>query len=184
MQFGNKDGDQIYCRVEGNSGIAKVSDSFSSTFAKNLEDWREKKLVIFNRFDTEKVRIIAAGKDYQLSKNKEENWSEQSPDKGEIDTDKIQDLLEKLENAEINKYTETAALEGPGSLEVFLSMRDWQDKVTTRHINFGKVDGNTQSAKNDDYNTVVLVDATLQPNIIKALSEIKPRAPTAPTKKK
>src|SRR5439155_4561317 len=27
--FGNKDGGQIYCRVEGNPGIAKVSDSFS-----------------------------------------------------------------------------------------------------------------------------------------------------------
>lgn len=182
--FGNKDSAQIYSRVEGTPGIAKVSDSFSDTFNKKLEDWREKKLLLFNRFDTEQLKLTTGNQTYVFTKNKEEKWSEQSPQKGEVETDKIQDVLEKLENAEISKYEDRATLEGTPSMDIYLSMRDWQEKLTNKHLAFGALQENQQAVKNDDYNSVVYTSGALQQDILKSLQAIKPKPPVPPAAKK
>lgn len=181
--FGNKDNGQIYCRVEGNPGIAKVSDSFSDIFNKKMEDWREKKLVIFNRFDADQVRIKSGNQLYSFTKNKEEKWAEQSPQKGEIETDKLQELLEKLESAEITKYGDRPSLEGAPTLEIFLNMRDWQEKVSTKHLAFGSIQNSLLTVKNDDYNTVVFATGTLQQDVLNVLQQIKPKPPAPAAKK-
>jgi Domain of unknown function (DUF4340) len=182
--FGNKDNGQIYCEVEGNPGVAKVSDSFSDIFNKKGDEWREKKLLIFNRFDAEQIRVKSGNQQYAFTKNKEEKWSEQSPQKGDVDTDKIQEVLEKLENAEISKYGDKTSLTVPPSLEISLTMRDWQEKITNKHLAFGPAEGTDQSVKNDDYNTIVFTGGTLQQDIEKALQEIKPKPPAPAAKKK
>jgi hypothetical protein len=185
--FGNKEGDQIYCLVEGGSTVALVSDSFSTFFSKRIEDWRERKLLIFNRFDAEEVRIHAQGKDYSFKKaGKEEKWTLESPVKKGIDSEKMQDLLEKLETAEISKYGDKPALDGAPSLEFSATMKDWQDKVTKKHLVFGAAKDNLQEVKNDDYNTIVLTAVSLQSEIEHALTDLASPPPppqTSPTKK-
>lgn len=185
--FGNKEGDQIYCLVEGGSTVALVSDAFSTFFSKKIEDWREKKLLVFNRFDAEEVKIHSQGKDYLFKKTgKEEKWTLDSPVKKEIESEKMQDLLEKLETAEISKYGEKPALEGASSLEFSATMKDWQDKVTKKHLVFGAVKDNLQEVKNDDYNTIVFTAGSLQGEIEHALADLTapPPAPqTNPAKK-
>lgn len=185
--FGKKEGDQIYCLVEGGSAVALVSDSFSPFFTKSIEDWREKKLLVFNRFDADEVKIHSQGKDYSFKKTgKEEKWTLASPVKKEIDSEKMQDLLEKFETAEISRYGDKATLEGAPVLELFATMKDWQDKVTRKHLAFGAVKDNMQEVKNDDYNTTVLTGAALQGEIEHALADMTappPQTQTAATKK-
>ena len=181
--FGGKEGDQIYCRVEGSSSIAKVSDSFTAYIDKKLDDWREKKLLVFNRFDAEEVRVKTADKEYILKKGKEEKWSQESPQKGELESDKVQDILEKLESAEISTYSDKPNLAIPPVLEVSLTLKDWQDKVSKKHLAFGAVHENLQAVKNDAYNTVVFANGALQKQLETALAELKPKPPTPPPAK-
>jgi hypothetical protein len=182
--FGKKEGNSIYCRLEGTGTTATLSDSFSPIFGKKLEDWREKKLVTFNRFDAEDVRIKSGSQEYFFRKGKEDKWNEERPAKGEIDAEKFQDLLEKLESAEIEKYGDQQNLDSP-NLEIFINLKDWQNKTTKKHLVFGKVEGNQQQVRNDDYNTIVWTKGSLQQDLTKLLSEIKPKAPSpAATSKK
>ncbi len=175
ISFGSKQGEQRYCRVEGSTGIAKVSDGFSNLFEKKLEEWREKKLAVFNRFDATDVRIKTGATEYAFKKGKEEKWNQQSPVKGEIESEKIQDLLEKLENAEISSYGDKAGLEGAPTMEVFVTLKDWQDKVSKKHLTFGATKENQQAVKNDDYSTIVFAQGALQKQIETALTELKPK---------
>jgi hypothetical protein len=108
----------------------------------------------------------------------------ESPQKGEVENEKVQNILEKLEVAEISKYGEQSNLGTVPSLEVFLALKDWQEKVTKKHLAFGSVNENLQSVKNADYSTVVWTDGALQKQLEGALSELKPKATTsAPAKK-
>src|SRR5262249_35115000 len=154
INFGKKESDQIYAQVEGGS-IASVADAFSTYFDKKLEDWREKKLIIFNRFDSNELLMKSGGKEYHLKKGTEDKWTEESPAKGEVDGEKVQNLLENLETAEIAKYADKPGITGAAPLEIVVSLKDWQDKVTKKHLVFGQVEANQQLIQNDDYNVAV-----------------------------
>ena len=65
------------------------------------------------------------------------------------------------------------------ALEAWLTLKDWQNSVTKKHLAFGAVEGNLQAVRNDDYATVVFVNGATQVEIAKALPEIKPAAPAA-----
>ena len=177
ISFGSKAASDIYCMVEGNPVVAKVNDAFSAEFDKPVESWREKKLLVFNRFDVEEFRAKSGGKEYVFKKGKEEKWRQESPAKGEAPEDKIQGILEKLENAEIDHYGDTPAIAGAPGLEISLTLKDWQNNVTKKHLAFGAVEGNLQAVKNDDYSTVVYASGATQVEIAKALAEIKPAPP-------
>lgn len=176
--FGNKEAESVYCLIEGSNVVALVTDSISSMVNKKPEEWREKKLAVFNRFDAEEVKFHALGKDWIFTKGKEENWNEQSPVKAEIESEKFQDVLEKLETAEISSYGTQTALSSPASLEFTASFKDWQDKASKKHLVFGAVKDNLQEVKNDDYDAVVYVNGALSGEIEKALSDLNPSPAT------
>jgi Domain of unknown function (DUF4340) len=186
IDFGNKLGEQMYVRVEGNPSLAMVSDSFSNFFNKKVDDWREKKLVVFNRFDVEKVHIKQKGTEYDFQKGKEDSWTMNAPEKGAVDTEKVQALLEKLELAEIQKFGDEKSLPGETVLEIDLSSKDWQGAQARRHLAFGPVSGEQEPVKNDAYNTIVFVKASTSKEIQDALAGIKPKPtqtkPAAPKK--
>jgi hypothetical protein len=101
-----------------------------------------------------------------------------SPVKGEVEYDKIQSVLEKIEAADITKYGEQPALSGPPVGEFFITLKDWQDKLTKKHLAFGSLEGDVQPVKNDDYGTIVYAPASMFQDIQKAITEIKPKPPT------
>lgn len=175
IDFGNKVGEQIYVRVEGNPSLAMVSDSFSTFFNKKVDDWREKKLVVFNRFDVENVRIKEKNVQYDFSKGKEDSWTMNSPEKGPVDADKVQAVLEKLELAEIVKFGEEKSFNGDPVLQIDLSSKDWQGAQNHRNLAFGPVTGDQQPVKNDAYNTIVFVKASTSKEIQDGLAGIKPK---------
>lgn len=182
--IGKDQNNQYFCRVEGNPSIAAIDDSLATFFDKKLEDWREKKVVVFNRFDAEEVRVKSVDKEYLFRKGKEEKWMEESPVKGEIDGEKVLGLLEQLENAEITKYGDQLELDGAPVMEVFITLKDWQDKVTTKHLSFGAPQEDLQPVKNTDYNRIVFISASIQKKFQDTLSEIKPAPPAPQTNKK
>jgi hypothetical protein len=186
IDFGNKVGEQIYVLVQGNPSLAMVSDSFSTFFNKKVDDWREKKLVVFNRFDVENVRIKEKNVQYEFNKGKEDSWTMNSPQKGAVDADKVQAVLEKLELAEIDKFGDEKSLTSEPVLQVDLSSKDWQGAQSHRNLAFGAVTGDQQPVKNDAYNTLVFVKASTSKEIHDALAAIKPKAaqtkPAAPKK--
>jgi uncharacterized protein DUF4340 len=178
-----KSGEETYAQIEGSPSIAAVGDSLNATFDKKLEDWREKKVFLFNRFDVDEFQVKLGTQIYTFKKGESDKWNELSPAKGEVEFDPIQNILEKLETAEISRFGDQSALSGPAVAEVFVTMKDWQDKITKKHFTFGPAADNLQQVKNDDYATIVFTQASLLTEIQKALSEIKPTA-AAPAKKK
>ncbi len=183
IDFGNKVGEQIYVNVIGNPSLAMVQDSFTTFFDKKLDDWREKKLIVFNRFDVEDIRIKHKGVEYAVRKSGQDQWNMSSPSKGPVPDEKVQSLLEKLEVAEIEKYGEQKSLDAaPPELEMFLVSKDWQNAQTKRHLAFGKITGEQQEVKNDAYNTVVFVKGHTSKQIAEALADLKVQSPqTKPT---
>jgi hypothetical protein len=184
LEFGKTE-DQTYCRIEGNPSIAAVGDTLDSVFDKKLEDWREKKVLVFNRFDAEELRAKIGGKEYSFKKAEGDKWTQLSPSKGEVDYDKIQNVLEKIETADITKYGEQPALIDTPAAEISITLKDWQDKLTKKHLAFGTVAEDVQPVKNDDYGTIVYAPASMLQDIQKAVSDIKPKsaAPAAEKKK-
>jgi hypothetical protein len=178
--FGKDQNGQYFCRVEGNPSIAAIDESLSTYFDKKLEDWREKKLVAFNRFDAEEVRVKTTDKEYLFKKGKEEKWVQQSPVKGEVEAEKILGLLEQLENAEITRYGEKSGINGAPVMEVWITLKDWQDKITSKHLSFGAPEGETQLVQNAAYNTAVIVSAAIQKKFQDTLAEMKPAPPAPP----
>ena len=176
ISFGNKMGSDIYVMMEGNPTIAKVNDAFTAELEKPLESWRETKVLVFNRFDVEELRVKSAGKEYVFKKEKDEKWSEQSPAKGEVPEDKVQAIMEKIENAEIDHYGEPATLAEAAGLEIGMTLKDWQNNVTKKHLAFGPAEGNLLPVKNDDYGTLIYTNGAIQVEITKALADIKPAA--------
>ena len=183
LDFG-KTGEETYCRIEGNPAIAAVGDTLNATFEKKLEDWREKKVLAFNRFDVEEFRVKIGGKEYAFKKGESDKWNQLSPAKGEIEYDQIQSVLEKVESAEISKYGEQTALTAPPSAEISLTMKDWQEKTTKKHLSFGPVEQNLQQIKNDDYGTIVYAPDSFLKDLEKALNDLKPKPPAPAEKKK
>jgi hypothetical protein len=183
LDFGKTE-QETYCRIEGNPAIAAVGDTLNATFEKKLEDWREKKVLAFNRFDVEELRAKIAGKEFVLKKGESDKWNQLSPAKGEVEYDKIQSVLEKIESAEISKYAEQTALTAPHSAEIFLTMKDWQEKTTKKHLSFGPVEQNLQQVKNDDYGTIVYAPDSFLKDLEKALTDLKPKPPAPADKKK
>ncbi len=184
MYFGKDQNGQYFCRVEGNPSIAAIDSSLSTYFEKKLEDWREKKIIVFNRFDAEELQVRTAGKEYLFKKGKEEKWMQESPAKGELDGEKVLSLLEQLENAEISRYGESLSINETPAMEVTIHLKDWQDKVTTRRLVFYPELGDVQPIKNADYNTIVFASSSIQKKFQDALIELKPAPPPAPQTKK
>ncbi|MCI0413132.1 DUF4340 domain-containing protein [bacterium] len=183
LDFG-KAAEETYCRIEGNTSIAAVGDTLNATFDKKLEDWREKKVLAFNRFDVEEFRVKTGGKEYSFKKGESDKWNQLNPTKQEVAYDQIQGVLEKIESAEISKYGDQTGLTAAPSAEIFLTMKDWQEKMTKKHLSFGLVEQNLQQIKNDDYGTVVYAPDSFLKDLEKALKELKPQPPAPVEKKK
>ncbi len=183
IEFG-KAGDEMYARLEGSQGIAAIDNTLSSTFEKKLEDWREKKVLVFNRFDAEEILIKAGGKDYSFKKGQSDKWNQNSPQKAEIEYEQIQGILEKLESAEITNYGDQPALDGPPLAEVFITLKDWQDKTSKKHLSFGAVKDKAQQVKNDDYGSIVFAQPSVMADLLKAVTELMPKPPAPPEQKK
>jgi Domain of unknown function (DUF4340) len=182
--FGKDQNAQYFCQVEGSPSIAAIDSSLSTYFEKKMDDWRQKKVAAFNRFDAEELRVKSADKEYRFKKGKEEKWTEESAAKGEVEGEKLLGLLEQLENAEVSKYGDQSNIEGTPVLEVFINLKDWQDKTTTKHLIFGTPQGDVQPIKNADYNTIVFASANIQKKFQETLNEIKPNPPASPQTKK
>jgi hypothetical protein len=183
LDFGKTE-QETYCRIEGNPAIAAVGDTLNATFEKKLEDWREKKVLAFNRFDVEEFRAKIAGKEYVFKKGESDKWNQLSPSKGEVEYDQIQSVLEKVESAEISKYGEQTALTATPSAEIFITMKDWQEKTTKKHLSFGALEGNLQQIKNEDYGTIVYAPDSFLKDLEKALNDLKAKPPAPAEKKK
>ena len=183
LLFGKTD-DETYCRIEGNPSVAAVGDSLDSVFEKKLDDWREKKVLVFNRFDVEELRAKIVGKEYSFKKGDSDQWTQLSPTKGEVEYDKLQDVLEKIESADITKYGDQPALSESPTAELFITLKDWQDKITRKHLAFGTAAEDILPVKNDDYGTIVYAPASMLQDLQKAITEIKPKPPAPAADKK
>lgn len=172
--------EETYCRVEGSPTIATIGDTLDSSLEKKMEDWREKKVLVFNRFDTEELTAKIGGTQYSFKKGESDKWAQLSPAKGEVEYDQIQAVLEKIETADIVKYGDQPGLPGPAAAEISITLKDWQDKITKKHLAFGTVTEDAQPVKNDDFNIVVFAAPSLLQDIQKALTAIKAKPPAAP----
>jgi hypothetical protein len=184
IAFGKDQNNQYFCRVEGNPSISQIDTSLSTYFDKKLDDWREKKMVVMNRFDAQELKVKIGDKDYLFKKGKEEKWTEESPAKGELDGDKVLAVLEQLENTEITKYGDKPNIDGSPVMDVSITLKDWQDKITTKHLTFGTPQGDLQPIKNADYSTIILTNSSIQKKFQDSVAELKPNPPAPPQTKK
>jgi hypothetical protein len=140
-------------------------------------------MLVFNRFDAEELRVKIDGKEYSFKKGESDKWLQLSPAKGEVEYDQIQSVLEKIESAEIVKYGDQPNLPGAAVAELFITQKDWQDKLTKKHLAIGSATADTAPVKNDDYGTIVFTQASLLQDLRKAVTNLKAKPPSPQSKK-
>jgi len=102
--FLHKDADKLYATTSQSSKIIIGEDSLLSDLEKEAKELRQKNVAKFYSWDANKLNIKKAEVDWTLAKDKDDNWSFESPTKDPADKDKVQSFIRKVEGLEASEF--------------------------------------------------------------------------------
>ena len=107
IEFGEKDFNEssIFARIPGQERILVLPSLLFSNADKKLFDFRDKRVIEFERDQVKKVEIRSKGKFYVLEK-KENDWSIQKPIQAKADRSEVNAILSDLEFARLEEFME------------------------------------------------------------------------------
>jgi hypothetical protein len=100
----HKDADKLYATTSQSSKIITTEDSLLSDLEKEAKELREKSVAKFYSWEANKLHIKKAEIDWTLAKDKDDNWSFESPTKDPADKDKVQSFIRKVESLEASEF--------------------------------------------------------------------------------
>ncbi len=155
----------VYAAAAIGGPIAKLSDYFLSDLDKKPYDFRDKKVLHFDRNAVRSLVVESGGERFQILKlvGKEDQWRVMAPGPRSGDKDKIDSLLDHLVNLKVKKFVkelatkkdlEKYALVKPG-VTVTLYGKDKNDILDILYI--GKAEGDGYYATDKDKKRVVFI---------------------------
>jgi hypothetical protein len=105
LLFGSKDftGNQVYVQVQGSPDVYLTSDYLFNTADKELKDWRNRKVLTFDRNQVQNIDITRPTDQIKLQKQGEK-WTLEQPIQEAADESTVSSLLSTLESAEAQKF--------------------------------------------------------------------------------
>ena len=95
-------GSQVYARVGKDPKVYAVSSSLKSSFSKDLNDLRDKRLLTFDTTQVSRVELVAPKSDIEFGKVNQTDWQILKPQPSRADSFQVEDILRKLSDAKMD----------------------------------------------------------------------------------
>ena len=106
ISFGNKNptGNSVYARLPGQKEVFLVSTSVADTFDKKVEELRNHSVLDFKQQDVQSLNLKSPKGDFKLSKDADDRWWIEGPDRIAADAPDIRGILNALSMGEIKEF--------------------------------------------------------------------------------
>jgi hypothetical protein len=105
----HKQDDKIYATTSLSTKIILADTTTLADLEKKPEEIREKKVVAFNSWDAQKLRLAKGGLSLALAKNAEGDWHFEDGNKAEADRSKVESLIRRVESLEAAEFIDAPA---------------------------------------------------------------------------
>jgi hypothetical protein len=95
-------GSLVYARTNLRPAVYTVSSSVKSSFEKNLNDLRDKRLLTFDSNQVTRVELVSNKVDTEFGKNNQNEWQILKPKPFRADSFQVEELLRKLGDAKMD----------------------------------------------------------------------------------
>jgi len=189
----HKEEDKLYATTSLSSKIVEVEDSLLSDLEKEAEELREKKVANFYSWEANRLHLKIGEIDWELVKDKEDNWHFESPLKEEADKSKIQTFIRKIESLEATEFIDPPlslkdyGLDNPNA-EVKIWIEKDEDKENAKEITvlIGSADKESKNVviKNARFDYLFRVDSAFLEEFPHAIKDWKPEKEEGKEEKK
>src|SRR5579872_1957319 len=152
-----KNKDLYYAKSSAVEGIHKVNTDLAQALDKDLDYFRNKKVLDLGYNDPNKVELHAGSKSYFLTRSNSDWWSNGK----KMDVDSVGAFLSDLRDLSADKFVDTGFSNPTLQLTV-----TWDDNKRTENVSIAK-DGDAYIAKRDNEPTLY----HLQPNLVQAMEK-------------
>jgi cell division protein FtsL len=179
----HKHDDTVYVTTSLSTKIVTAEETVLSNIEKNIEDLREKQVLVFNSWEASRLRIRRGDLMLSVGKDGEGNWRFDDAGKGEADRSKIETFIRKLESLEAVEF-----IDSPSDLKAY-GLAEPQaeatvlikagEKETEYTIQIGREDAakNQLIVRNPSLGYLFRVDAAFLNEFPKAAEDWKPLPP-------
>jgi hypothetical protein len=162
-----KSKDDYYAKSSAVEGIYKVPAALGQALNKNLEDFRNKKLLDLGSDDPNKIELRDGPKTYFLTKNGEDWWSGSAK---KMDAGTVQDLIDKIRDLSASKFVDSGFTAPLIDLTVTSNDGKRVEKVTISKA------GDNYIAKRENEPALYQLDSKAVDDLTKSAGEVKPAA--------
>jgi hypothetical protein len=162
-----KSKDDYYAKSSAVEGIYKVPSALGQALNKNLEDFRNKKLLDLGSDDPNKIELRDGSKTYFLTKNGEDWWSGSAK---KMDAGTVQDLIDKIRDLSASKFVDSGFTAPLIDLTVTSNDGKRVEKVTISKT------GDNYIAKRENEPALYQLDSKAVDDLTKSAGEVKPAA--------
>lgn len=166
--------DSFYLMKNDDTNIYLLPSSIFYSLDKKMNDFRDKKIVYFEKSKIDKIEINSYGNNFTLIKNNED-WNITNPKKIKADITKIEDLLYSSINTNVTDFVDETkdlkkfSLDKPKSI---ISFENTKDK-TKFQILIGSDDGLYSYIKNKDISSVFKVEKSFSEKLKLSLDDLR-----------
>ncbi|HEX2694770.1 MAG TPA: DUF4340 domain-containing protein [Acidobacteriota bacterium] len=186
----HKDGDKVSAMSSLADKIVLVESAILADLDKKPDEYREKKVAVFDSWDADRVSVTAGGLSLAAAKEKvgdADQWLLESEDKAEADGSKVEMFIRKIEGLEAAEFIDAPksladyGLDKPRA-EVKVRTRDYEGKVRESIVLVGTEDKDKKQVvvKNAALGYLFRVDASFLQDIPKDVNDWKAAPETRP----
>jgi len=177
----HKEEDKLYATTSLSLKIVEAEDYILSDLEKEAEELREKEVANFYSWEVNRLHLKKGDIDWQLTKDKEDNWHFESPIEEEANKSKIQTFIRKIENLEADEFIDPPfilkdyGLDNPQA-EVKIWWEDDEGKVKEITVLIGSEDKEAKNVmvKNERFDYLFRVDSAFLEDFPKDIKDWKP----------
>jgi Domain of unknown function (DUF4340) len=162
-----KSKDDYYAKSSAVEGIYKVPSTLGQALDKNLEDFRNKKLLDLGSDDPNKIELRDGTKTYFLTRSGEDWWSGSAK---KMDAAAIQELIDKLRDLSASKFVDSGFTVPVIDLTVTSNDGKRVEKVAISKV------GDNYIAKRENEPALYQLDSKAVDDLTKSAGDVKPAA--------
>jgi hypothetical protein len=179
----HKQDDTVYATNSLTSKIVAAEGQVLTDLEKKPDDLREKRVLVFNSWEADKVHLKKGGLELTVSKDADNKWSFEGPAKEEADGSKVETFVRKVESLEAAAFIDAPeglpayGLDQPQA-EVTVWTKDGEKEKEFR-VQVGKEDPGTKQVvlRNPALDYLFRVDAAFLSDFPKEAKDWEPAPP-------
>jgi uncharacterized protein DUF4340 len=187
LQVGAKaDGNTVYARDASKPAVVTIESSLLDDLKKGADDYRRKDLFEFRPFNATRIEMTRNGQTIVLDRvkgqgeNAPDKWHRASPNPGDVDKEKMDNLLSKLSNMRAASFVDASAKTGADKPALVVSVKFDEGKKEEK-VTFGQSGSDVFAVRPGEPGAAKADTADLN-DVTKSFDEIAaPSTPPTPT---